>query len=105
MDAEHVNRHMLDFGFQRFFPSHHPLIVPEPYTPEPTESYSKADIDEYVAALKKISDEAYSTPEVVLTAPHNDPISALKMIILKPCNQPGGYMAVLSEAAWQTVRR
>ena len=78
VDAEHVNRHMLDFGFQRFFPSHHPLIVPEPYTPEPTESYSKADIDEYVAALKKISDEAYSTPEVVLTAPHNGPISALE---------------------------
>ena len=25
VDAEHVNRHMLDFGFQRFFPSHHPL--------------------------------------------------------------------------------
>ena len=31
-----------------------------------------------VAALKKISDEAYSTPEVVLTAPHNGPISALE---------------------------
>lgn len=78
VDAEHVNRHMLDFGFQRFFPSHHPEIVPEPYTPEPTESYSKADIDEYVEALKKISDEAYSTPEVVLTAPHNGPISPLE---------------------------
>lgn len=76
--AEHVNRHMLDFGFQRFFPSHHPLVVPEPYTPEPTESYSKDDIDEYVSALKKISDEAYSTPEVVLTAPHNGPISPLE---------------------------
>ena len=78
VSAEHVNRHMLDFGFQRFFPSHHPLIVPEPYTPEPTESYSKADIDEYIAALKKISEEAYSTPEVVLTAPHNGPISVLE---------------------------
>ena len=78
VSAEHVNRHMLDFGFQRFFPSHHPLIVPEPYTPEPTESYSKDDIDEYVSALKKISDEAYSTPEVVLTAPHNGPISPLE---------------------------
>ena len=51
VDAEHVNRHMLDFGFQRFFPSHHPLIVPEPYTPEPTESYSKADIDEYLSLI------------------------------------------------------
>ncbi|MBU5625595.1 aminomethyl-transferring glycine dehydrogenase subunit GcvPB [Oscillibacter sp. MSJ-2] len=76
--AEDVNRHLLDFGFQRFFASHHPLIVPEPYTPEPTESYSKADIDEYVSALKKISDEAYSTPEVVLNAPYNGPISKLE---------------------------
>ena len=78
VSAEDVNRHMLDFGFQRFFPSHHPLIVPEPYTPEPTESYSKADIDEYVAALKRISDEAYSTPEVVLNAPYNGPIAKLE---------------------------
>lgn len=76
--AEDVNRHLLDFGFQRFFPSHHPLIVPEPYTPEPTESYSKADIDEYVAALKKISHEAYTTPEVVINAPYNGPIAKLE---------------------------
>lgn len=78
VSAEHVNRHLLDFGFQRFFPSHHPMIVAEPFTPEPTESYSKSDIDEYVAALKKISEEAYTTPEVVLTAPHNGPISILE---------------------------
>ena len=78
VSAEDVNRHLVDFGFQRFFPSHHPLIVPEPFTPEPTESYSKADIDEYVTALKKISDEAYSTPEVVINAPYNAPISKLE---------------------------
>lgn len=76
--AEDVNRHMLDFGFQRFFPSHHPEIVPEPFTPEPAESYSKADIDDYVEALKKISWEAYHTPETVLTAPHNGPIDRLE---------------------------
>ncbi|MGE4277042.1 MAG: aminomethyl-transferring glycine dehydrogenase subunit GcvPB [Lawsonibacter sp.] len=76
--AEDVNRHLLDFGFQRFFSSHHPLIVPEPYTPEPTESYSKADIDEYVAALKQISHEAYTTPEVVINAPYNGPIAKLE---------------------------
>ena len=33
VSAEDVNRHLLDFGFQRFFASHHPLIVPEPFTP------------------------------------------------------------------------
>lgn len=85
--AEHVNRHMLDFGFQRFFPSHHPLVVPEPYTPEPTESYSKDDIDEYISALKKISDEAYTTPEVVLAAPHNGPIFPLEKDTVESVDQ------------------
>lgn len=69
-----INRRMQDFGFQRFFPSHHPLIVPEPYTPEPTETYSKADIDEYVEALKYISQEAYTSPDIVKTAPHRGAI-------------------------------
>ena len=78
VSAEDVNRHLVDFGFQRFFASHHPLIVPEPFTPEPTESYSKADIDEYITALKKISDEAYSTPELVINAPYKAPISKLE---------------------------
>ena len=78
VSAEDVNRHLVDFGFQRFFASHHPLIVPEPFTPEPTASYSKADIDEYITALKKISDEAYSTPEVVINAPYKAPISKLE---------------------------
>lgn len=76
--AEDVNRHLLDFGFQRFFASHHPLIVPEPFTPEPTESYSKADIDEYVDALIQISNEAYTTPETVMNAPYCGPISKLE---------------------------
>ena len=78
VSAEDVNRHMVDYGFQRFFPSHHPLIVPEPYTPEPTESYSKADIDEYVDTLKHVCEEAYTTPERVLNAPYNAPISKLE---------------------------
>ena len=78
VSAEDVNRHLLDFGFQRFFASHHPLIVPEPFTPEPTESYSKADVDEYVDALVQISNEAYTTPEVVLNAPYAGPISKLE---------------------------
>jgi glycine dehydrogenase subunit 2 len=50
--------------------SHHPFVVPEPFTLEPTESYSKAELDEYIAALKRISDEAYADPEIVKTAPH-----------------------------------
>jgi len=51
--------------------SHHPYIVPQPFTLEPTESYAKAELDEYIAVLREISDEAYLMPEMVKTAPHN----------------------------------
>ena len=43
-------------------------------TLEPTESYSKADLDEYVAILKHIADEAYSNPGVIKSAPHNSAV-------------------------------
>jgi glycine dehydrogenase subunit 2 len=64
-----VTCRMADFGFH-LWSSHHPFIVPEPFTIEPTESYSKAELDEYVAALERISDEAREDPEIVKTAPH-----------------------------------
>ncbi len=64
-----VTCRMADFGFH-MWSSHHPFVVPEPFTLEPTESYSKAELDEYVAALQRISDEAYENPETVKTAPH-----------------------------------
>jgi glycine dehydrogenase subunit 2 len=64
-----VTCRMADFGFH-MWSSHHPFVIPEPFTLEPTESYSKAELDEYIAALKRISDEAYENPEIVKTAPH-----------------------------------
>jgi glycine dehydrogenase subunit 2 len=60
-----------DFGLQTWFMSHHPWIVPEPFTPEPCESYSKDDIDYWAAAMKASSDDAYETPEHFAAAPHN----------------------------------
>lgn len=57
--------------------SHHPYIVPQPFTLKPTESYSKADLDEYIAALEQISKEAYENPEIVHNAPYNSTIHKL----------------------------
>jgi glycine dehydrogenase subunit 2 len=68
-----IGLRVADFG-SHYWTSHHPYIVPEPVTIEPTESYSRVDLDEYVNILKHISKEAYSTPEIVRTAPHNCPI-------------------------------
>ena len=61
----------MDYGLPHYFTSHHPWIVPQPFTLEPCESYSKADIDYYVEVLKKISQEAYEDPELVKNAPYN----------------------------------
>jgi len=62
-----------DWG-THFFMSHHPFVVPEPVTIEPTESYSQADLDEHAAILAHIAEEARTHPELVKTAPHNTPI-------------------------------
>ena len=62
-----------DFG-THYWTSHHPFVVPEPMTLEPTESYSRADLDEYAAILRTVANEAYETPEVVRTAPHRSTV-------------------------------
>lgn len=74
--TEDVQRRMTDFGLH-YWTSHHPYIVPQPFTLEPTESYSKADLDEYIAALEQISNEAYENPEIVQNAPYNSTIHKL----------------------------
>ena len=65
-----ITSRLADFGMH-MWSSHHPFIVPEPMTLEPTESYSKAELDEYIAVLTQVSKEAYENPELVKTAPHN----------------------------------
>lgn len=67
--TEDIAARMADFGMH-LWSSHHPFIVPQPFTVEPTESYSKEELDEYVAVLEQISREAYTEPETVKTAPH-----------------------------------
>jgi glycine dehydrogenase subunit 2 len=71
--SEEIGFRAADFG-THYWTSHHPFVVPEPMTLEPTESYTKEDLDEYVAILKQISDEAYTVPEIVHTAPHNSTV-------------------------------
>jgi glycine dehydrogenase subunit 2 len=67
--TEDVTNRMVDFGFH-MWSSHHPFIVPEPFTLEPTESYAKAELDEYIAGLQMVSAEARENPDVVKNAPH-----------------------------------
>ncbi len=73
--TDDICRRIVDYGFQDYFASHHPRIIPEPFTPEPVETYSKDDIDEFVAAFKSIAKEAYETPELVKSAPHKSALA------------------------------
>jgi len=68
--TEDVTLRMADFGFH-LWSSHHPFVVPQPFSIEPTESYSKDELDEYLAGLRKIAQDAYDDPEMVKNAPYN----------------------------------
>ncbi|MDL2253916.1 glycine dehydrogenase subunit 2, partial [Ruminococcaceae bacterium OttesenSCG-928-I18] len=76
--TEDVLKRMVDYSLEHYWESHHPHIVPEPATLEPTDSYSKEDIDEFVAIMEKIADECYNQPEIIRTAPHNAPCHGIK---------------------------
>ncbi|MEG0145860.1 MAG: glycine dehydrogenase subunit 2, partial [Clostridia bacterium] len=71
--SEAIGLRLADYGFH-YWTSHHPFIVPNPATLEPTESTSKEDIDAYLSALRRVIDEAHTDPELVKSAPHNCPV-------------------------------
>ena len=72
-----VQNRMVDYGIDAFWLSHEPWVVPQPFTPEAGEMWSKEDIDYWIAVLERISEEAYATPELVKSAPHNHAIHQL----------------------------
>ncbi len=72
--VDFANR-MADYGIDPWWMSHEPWIVPEPFTPEAGELWSKEDIDRWIAVIAQIAKEARDTPELVKTAPHNQAIA------------------------------
>ncbi|MCU0483246.1 MAG: hypothetical protein MUC54_03090, partial [Chloroflexi bacterium] len=64
---------------------------------EPTESYSRADLDEYAAILRTVATEAYETPEVVRTAPHR---STVHRTDGEPLDDPARWAVT-----WRAYRR
>jgi len=54
-----------------------PLIVHEALMIEPTETEPKESIDEFIAAMKHISDEAKENPELCKNAPHVTVVSRI----------------------------
>jgi glycine dehydrogenase subunit 2 len=75
--SEEIGIRAADFGVH-YWTSHHPFVVPEPCTLEPTESYSKEDLEEYAAILAHVAQEARNDPELVKSAPHNSSVHAIE---------------------------
>ena len=69
-----VAKRLLDYGYHA--PTiYFPLLFHESLMIEPTETESKETLDEFIAVMHDIAREARETPDVVLTAPHNTPIT------------------------------
>jgi glycine dehydrogenase subunit 2 len=74
--SEELGIRAADFGVH-YWTSHHPFVVPEPCTLEPTESFSKDELDEYLAIMAHVAEEARTDPDLVKTAPHNSTIHTI----------------------------
>lgn len=94
--SEEIGLRAADFGVH-YWTSHHPHIVPEPATLEPTESFSQADLDEYAAILEHVCREAFERPDVVKTAPH---CSTVHSIDHEPLDDPDQWAMT-----WRAYRR
>jgi glycine cleavage system P protein (glycine dehydrogenase) subunit 2 len=84
--ADVANR-MADFGIDPYWMSHEPWTVPEPFTPEAGEMYSKEDLDQWIAVIARIVDEAYADASLVKSAPHAQAIHQIKAAPLEDPNK------------------
>lgn len=77
ISAVEVQNRMADFGIDAFWLSHEPWIVPQPFTPEAGEMWSREDVDYWIDVLAHVCDEARRDPDLVRTAPHNQAAAPL----------------------------
>ncbi len=72
-------KRLLDYGFHA--PTvYFPLIVPEAFMIEPTETESKYTLERFASALIEISKEAETDPEKLQNAPYNTPVRRLNEV-------------------------
>jgi glycine dehydrogenase subunit 2 len=71
-----ISKRLMDYNIHP--PTNYfPLIVPEALLIEPTETETKATLDNFIDVMKKIAQEARENPELLKTAPHVTPVSRL----------------------------
>lgn len=71
-----IAKRLLDYGYHA--PTiYFPLLFHQSIMIEPTETESKETLDEFIAVMKKVAQEAAETPDVVKAAPYNTPVRRL----------------------------
>lgn len=69
-------KRLLDYGFHA--PTvYFPLIVPEAFMIEPTETESRVTLENFAETLKAIAREAETDPDILHHAPHTTPVGRL----------------------------
>lgn len=74
--AMDVAKRLLDYGVHAPT-TYFPLLVPECLLIEPTETESKAELDNFVTIMQAIAQEARDRPELLKEAPHGLPVRRL----------------------------
>ena len=69
-------KRLLDYGFHAPT-TYFPLIVAECLLIEPTETETKETLDDFIAAMVKIAEEAETQAELVKGAPYTMPVRRL----------------------------
>lgn len=76
VNAMDFAKRLLDFGCHAPT-TYFPLLVPECWLIEPTETESKEELDHFVAAMKTIREEARKDPKRLKNAPYTLPVGRL----------------------------
>ena len=74
--AKDFAKRLLDYGYHAPT-TYFPLIVPECFLIEPTETESKEVLDGFIEAMSKIEQESRQQPDLVKGAPYTLPVKRL----------------------------
>jgi glycine dehydrogenase subunit 2 len=72
-----IAKRLMDYGHAHPPTVYFPLIVPEAMMIEPTETESQETLDQFVADMAQIAQEARTHPELLHEAPHHTPVRRL----------------------------
>jgi glycine dehydrogenase subunit 2 len=76
ISARDVAKALLDYGLHAptfYFPA----IVEEALMIEPTETFSKEELDRFIKALSEIAEQAYNDPDIIRRSPQHTATSRL----------------------------